>query len=62
MLDLHVAGPTVTDPSEYYITLGTVKTHIAGLMAKLNARNRVEVAMWAYETNRVGPSHSRSKP
>jgi len=38
---------------EFYITLSTVKTHIASLMAKLGARNRVEIAMWAYETNRV---------
>ncbi|GIJ55042.1 response regulator [Virgisporangium aurantiacum] len=42
--------------AELYITLSTVKTHIASLMAKLAARNRVEVAMWAYETNRVRPS------
>jgi DNA-binding NarL/FixJ family response regulator len=45
---------------ELYITLSTVKTHIASLMAKLGARNRVEIAMWAYETSRVknrfGPS------
>jgi DNA-binding NarL/FixJ family response regulator len=40
---------------ELYITLSTVKTHIASLMAKLAARNRVEIAMWAYETNRVKP-------
>ncbi|MGW9348960.1 LuxR C-terminal-related transcriptional regulator [Nocardiopsis flavescens] len=32
----------------------TVKTHIAGLMAKIGARNRVEAAMRAYETGRVG--------
>jgi len=38
---------------EFYITLSTVKTHIASLMGKLGARNRVEIAMWAYETNRV---------
>jgi DNA-binding NarL/FixJ family response regulator len=38
---------------ELYITLSTVKTHIASLMAKLGARNRVEIAMWAYETKRV---------
>ncbi|GIH22391.1 DNA-binding response regulator [Acrocarpospora phusangensis] len=38
---------------ELYISLSTVKTHIASLMAKLGARNRVEIAMWAYETNRV---------
>ncbi|SES21400.1 two component transcriptional regulator, LuxR family [Actinokineospora terrae] len=39
--------------AEFHITLSTVKSHIASLMAKLGARNRVEVAMWAYETNRV---------
>jgi DNA-binding NarL/FixJ family response regulator len=37
------------------ITLSTVKSHIASLMGKLGARNRVEIAMWAYETNRVRP-------
>nr|MDT0662429.1 response regulator transcription factor [Micromonospora sp. DSM 115978] len=42
--------------SELFITLSTVKTHIASLMAKLGARNRVEIAMWAYETRRVGRS------
>ena len=40
--------------AELHISLSTVKTHIASLMTKLAARNRVEVAMWAYETNRVG--------
>lgn len=39
--------------SELYISLSTVKTHVASLMAKLGARNRVEIAIWAYETNRV---------
>ncbi|WP_412543340.1 response regulator transcription factor [Longispora sp. K20-0274] len=38
---------------ELYISLSTVKTHVASLMAKLGARNRVEIAMWAYETGRV---------
>ena len=46
---------------ELYITLSTVKTHIASLMAKLGARNRVEIAMWAYETNRVR-RHGRRQP
>ncbi|MFG3437077.1 response regulator [Nonomuraea sp. NPDC047897] len=40
---------------ELRITLSTVKSHIASLMAKLGARNRVELAMWAYETDRVQP-------
>ncbi|MFI6601457.1 response regulator [Nonomuraea sp. NPDC050536] len=38
---------------DLHISLSTVKSHIASLMAKLGARNRVEIAMWAYETNRV---------
>jgi len=38
---------------ELYISLSTVKTHLASLMAKLGARNRVEIAIWAYETDRV---------
>jgi DNA-binding CsgD family transcriptional regulator len=29
------------------------ETHLAGLMGKLGARNRVEIAMWAYETKRI---------
>jgi len=36
--------------AELHISLSTVKTHVASLMAKLGVRNRVEVAMWAYET------------
>ncbi|MGY1700230.1 response regulator [Geodermatophilus sp. SYSU D00766] len=39
--------------NELSISLSTVKTHVAALMRKLNARNRVEVVMWAYETHRV---------
>ncbi|WP_026116184.1 response regulator [Nocardiopsis valliformis] len=38
---------------ECHIALSTVKTHITSLMAKLGVRNRVEIAMWAYETGRV---------
>jgi len=39
--------------SDLHISLSTVKTHLASLMMKLGARNRVEIAMWAYETARV---------
>lgn len=38
---------------ELAISLSTVKTHLANLMSKLGARNRVELAMWAYETGRL---------
>ncbi len=38
---------------ELFISLSTVKTHLGSLMSKLGARNRVEIAMWAYETRRI---------
>jgi DNA-binding NarL/FixJ family response regulator len=40
--------------AELYISLSTVKTHVGSLMAKLGARNRVEMAIWALETR--GPA------
>lgn len=39
--------------AELFISLGTVKAHLASMMLKLGVRNRVELAMWAYETRRV---------
>ena len=39
--------------AELHISLSTVKTHLASLMNKLDARNRVEIALWAYETKRI---------
>ncbi len=38
---------------ELYMSLSTVKTHLGSVMSKIGARNRVEVAMWAYETDRI---------
>ena len=38
---------------DLHISLSTVKTHLASLMNKLGARNRVEIVMWAYETGRM---------
>jgi DNA-binding NarL/FixJ family response regulator len=46
---------------DLHITLSTVKSHIASLMAKIGVRNRVEMAIWAYETKRVR-SGSRRRP
>jgi DNA-binding NarL/FixJ family response regulator len=37
--------------AELYLSLSTVKTHLAAAQAKLTARNRVEVAAWAWRTN-----------
>ena len=38
---------------DLHISLSTVKAHLSSLMTKLGARNRVELAIWAYETARV---------
>ena len=38
---------------DLHLSISTVKTHLASLMRKLNARNRVELAIWAYETGRI---------
>jgi DNA-binding NarL/FixJ family response regulator len=39
--------------AELHISLSPAKTHLASLMRKLDARNRVEIAMWAHETGRL---------
>ncbi|MFC7528450.1 response regulator [Actinoplanes sp. GCM10030250] len=55
VLSLVARGRTNAEiAAELFITLSTVKTHITSLMGKLGARNRVEVAIWAYETKRTG--------
>lgn len=38
---------------ELFISLSTVKSHIANIQGKLGARNRVEIAGWAWETGRM---------
>jgi len=39
--------------AELFISLSTVKTHLASIHTKLRARNRVEVANWAWTTGRM---------
>ena len=36
--------------AELYVTLATVKTHLANVQRKLAVRNRVEIAAWAWRT------------
>ncbi|BCL13276.1 DNA-binding response regulator [Micromonospora sagamiensis] len=36
-----------------FITVGTVKTHLGSVQTKLNTRNRVEIAAWAWERRLV---------
>ncbi|WP_330287199.1 response regulator transcription factor [Streptomyces sp. NBC_00576] len=38
---------------ELYLSLGTVKTHLANIKDKLGVRNRVEIAAWAWDTGLV---------
>jgi DNA-binding NarL/FixJ family response regulator len=59
VLALLALGLTNTEiGARLFLSLGTVKVHIAGVLAKLGLRNRVEAAMWAYESGRVdGPEH-----
>jgi DNA-binding NarL/FixJ family response regulator len=40
-----------------YITAGTAKTHVARLLAKLGARNRVQLVITAYEAGLVTAPH-----
>jgi len=34
---------------ELYVSLSTVKTHLASAQAKLGLRNRVELAIWVHD-------------
>ncbi|ARZ70627.1 response regulator transcription factor [Streptomyces sp. HU2014] len=36
--------------AELFVSLSTVKTHLANVQMKLDARNRVEIAAWAWES------------
>ena len=36
-----------------FVSMGTVKAHIGTILLKLGVRNRVEAAMWAYDTGRA---------
>lgn len=47
---------------ELFITLSTVKTHVASLMTKLGARNRVEIAIWAHQTGRMRSRTTGEEP
>ncbi|MCP2246863.1 response regulator transcription factor [Lentzea aerocolonigenes] len=39
---------------ELFISIGTVKTHLARVQTKMDARNRVEIVAWAWEARLVG--------
>ena len=41
--------------AELFISLSTVKSHLASIQAKLGVRNRVEIAAWAWENRLMTP-------
>ncbi|WP_105969855.1 response regulator [Streptomyces geranii] len=41
--------------AELHVSLSTVKTHLSSVQQKLAARNRVEIAAWAWQYGHVGP-------
>jgi DNA-binding NarL/FixJ family response regulator len=43
------------------ITITTVKTYVGRLLAKLDARDRVQLVIIAYETNLVEPPHNQRR-
>ena len=54
VLDSVARGRTNSEiADDLHISVSTVKTHLASLLRKLDARNRVELAMWAYGTGRI---------
>lgn len=46
--------------AELYLSHGTVKTHVSRILAKLEARDRVQAVVLAYETGLVQPGHANS--
>jgi len=38
-----------------HISFSTVKFHVASVMSKIGARNRVEIVIWVYGIGRASP-------
>ncbi|GAA3525629.1 response regulator transcription factor [Amycolatopsis ultiminotia] len=56
VLTLIARGLSNTEIAEHlYVALGTVKTHVGRLLAKLNARDRAQLVISAYEAGVVTP-------
>jgi DNA-binding NarL/FixJ family response regulator len=45
--------------AELFISLSTVKSHLATIQAKLGVRNRVEIAAWAWESRLMDATERR---
>ena len=56
------ASRTPRSPPRLYLSEATVKSHIARILAKLGLRDRVQVAVYAYEQGIVRPGHGPAPP
>lgn len=57
LVKLIAQGKTNAEISaELFITLGTAKNHVANIQRKLDARNRVAIAIWAWDTGHASPT------
>jgi len=45
--------------SELFISLSTVKNHLSAIQTRLGMRNRVEIAVWAWESRLMEPTDQR---
>ncbi|WP_327313478.1 response regulator transcription factor [Streptomyces sp. NBC_01235] len=51
--------------AELHVSLSTVKTHLSSVQLKLVARNRVEIAAWAWQSGHAqhgGPGQNSARP
>ena len=62
LVRLIAQGRTNADiAGELFISLSTVKSHLASVQSKLGVRNRVQIAAWAWETELAQPE-SEQRP
>lgn len=56
LVRLIAAGTSNADiAAELFISVGTVKSHVVNIQAKLGTANRVQIAAWAWETGHARP-------
>jgi DNA-binding NarL/FixJ family response regulator len=44
--------------AKLYLSEATIKSHVARILAKLDLRDRVQIAVFAYERGNVRPGHN----
>jgi DNA-binding CsgD family transcriptional regulator len=53
----HRQHPASARARALYLSEATVKSHVARVLAKLDLRDRVQIAVFAYENGIVRPGH-----